>query len=132
MAKKDIVAYPAVFEKDDSINGYGIFFPDVPGALSQSKTIPEGIIGAADALALTIYDEKDRPYATPIDKVRADYQNDDVELIAVDMVEAVKHMEAPLVKKNTTIPAKLATEASDRGINFSAVLTRALEKELEK
>ena len=40
--------YPAIFEKD--LTGYGIFFPDVEGAVTQADTLNEGLEMASDAL----------------------------------------------------------------------------------
>ena len=63
----------------------------------------------------------------------------DFRSVKVDADEALVLVEAwmvPLrektVRKNLTIPAKLAYKAERAGINFSGVLTKALEKELQR
>ncbi|MDY4307832.1 hypothetical protein SNF32_13555 [Enterococcus mundtii] len=46
--------YPAIFEKDPV--GYGIYFPDVEGAVTQSEDIAQGLELAADALGIMLGD----------------------------------------------------------------------------
>ncbi|KRK36982.1 type II toxin-antitoxin system HicB family antitoxin [Levilactobacillus parabrevis] len=132
MAKTQIVVYPAVFIKDTETNTFTVIFPDIPSAISQADTLGMAMVNAEEVLGLMLYDEETRPVASPLKKIQEDYPRDQVQLVAVDLVKAGKMVSKPLVKKNTTIPADLAREASARGINFSAVLTNALKHELEK
>lgn len=44
--------YVAVFEKDPV--GYGIYFPDVEGAVTQGRNIAEGMEIASDALGIML------------------------------------------------------------------------------
>lgn len=132
MEKTKVVVYPSVFIKDADTETLTIIFPDVPGAISQANSFGEALINAEEVLGLMLYDEKMLPEASSLEKVREAYPEDSVQLTAVDLIKAAKTVSKPLVKKNTTIPADLAQQASEKGINFSAVLTRALEKELGK
>lgn len=132
MAKTQIVVYPAVFIKDTGTETFTVIFPDIPSAISQADTLGMAMVNAEEVLGLMLYDEENHPAATPLKKVQEDYPQDQVQLVAVDLVKARKLVSKPLVKKNTTIPADLAREASARGINFSAVLTNALKHELDK
>lgn len=133
MAKERIVAYPAVL--DDRYNNpqeYTVTFPDVGAAISQGKGIAEALYKGAEALGLTLYDKKELPQASDIEKVKEENPGTIVNYIFVDLEEAKKNVILPTVKKNTTLPGELAKRAEDAGINFSKCLREALEKELNK
>lgn len=132
MAKTKIVVYPAAFIKDAVTQTYTIIFPDVPSAISQAETLGHALVNAQDVLGLMLYDEQHLPTASSLKSVQQAYPHNQVQLVAVDLLKAAKSVSKPLVKKNTTIPADLAREASEQGINFSALLTKALKNELEK
>ncbi|TGD19813.1 type II toxin-antitoxin system HicB family antitoxin [Levilactobacillus suantsaiihabitans] len=132
MAKEKIVVYPAVFIKDAETATFTVVFPDVSGAISQADSLGEAMVKAEEVLGLMLYDEPNLPEASSLAEVQRTHPKDTVQWVAVDLVKAAKGVTKPLVKKNTTIPATLAHEASERGINFSAVLTRALKAELGK
>lgn len=127
-----IVAYPAVFDTSENTGGYTIYFPDITGAISESGDIPTGLLNAADALGLSLYDEDKLPVASSLAETKASFPDAFVSLIAVDLVEFAKHVTFPFVKKNTRIPADLAKKAEELDINFSATLTEALTAKIAK
>jgi predicted RNase H-like HicB family nuclease len=43
------VYYPAIIERD--ADGYGVFFPDLPGCVSAGETAQEAALGAEEALS---------------------------------------------------------------------------------
>lgn len=131
MTKLKVVAYPAIL--DDSQNEKGLYtvtFPDVPGAISQGKGVPQALANGSDALGLMLYDEENLPVVSDLSKVQQDFPNALVTLIFSDLEKAKTTVKKPTVKKNTTIPADLALKAEKAGINFSQVLTQALEAKL--
>lgn len=123
--------YPAIFEQDTV--GYGIYFPNVEGAVTQAETIPDGLVMAADALGIMLADliEKDQPLPkpTPINQVAFDKETQFVTLVAVDLADYLK--EGKLDKKNVSIPHWLNLRAEKAGVNFSKTLTEALMDKLE-
>lgn len=128
-----LVAYPAIF--DDSLNRpgeYTVTFPDVPSAITDGNNIAEALVNAAKVLGLELYDAKTLPEPTDIKKLVREHPNQLVNMVAADLDQAKAEVVVVKVKKNTSIPADLAQAAEKRGINFSAVLTSALEKELQK
>lgn len=128
-----LVAYPAIF--DDSLNRsgeYTVTFPDVPSAITDGNNIAEALVNAAEVLGLELYDAKTLPEPTDIKKLVREHPNQLVNMVAADLDQAKAEVVVVKVKKNTSIPADLAQAAEKRGINFSAVLTSALEKELQK
>lgn len=128
-----LVAYPAIF--DDSLNRpgeYTVTFPDVPSAITDGNNIAEALVNAAEVLGLELYDAKTLPEPTDIKKLVREHPNQLVNMVAADLDQAKAEVVVVKVKKNTSIPADLAQAAEKRGINFSALLTSALEKELQK
>ncbi|WP_051999887.1 type II toxin-antitoxin system HicB family antitoxin [Schleiferilactobacillus shenzhenensis] len=126
-----IVAYPAVFDQTDNEGWVTVTFPDVPGAITQAKTLPEAMLNAEQALGLMLYDEKKLPAASSLATVEAAHQPHYVALVASDLDQAAQTVHVPYVRKNTRIPAYLAEAAEQAGINFSATLTRGLEEDLQ-
>lgn len=128
-----LVAYPAIF--DDSLNRpgeYTVTFPDVPSAITDGNNIAEALVNATEVLGLELYDAKTLPEPTDIKKLVREHPNQLVNMVAADLDQAKAEVVVVKVKKNTSIPADLAQAAEKRGINFSALLTSALEKELQK
>ena len=65
-------------------------------------------------------------------KLVFDYSKTDIiTLVDVDFSEYRKKNDLRAVKKNCTIPSWLNFEAEKAGVNFSAILTAALKKELK-
>ena len=127
--KPDRYVFPAVFTYDG--DGVAVSFPDLPGCNTCGSDQDEAILMAQDALRghLSCMEDDNDPIPAP-----SDFRS-----VKVDVDEAVVLVEAwmvPLrektVRKNLTIPAKLANKAERGGINFSGVLTKALEKELQR
>ncbi|MDR0875832.1 MAG: type II toxin-antitoxin system HicB family antitoxin [Clostridiales Family XIII bacterium] len=134
MANKNYVVYPAVFEPEDEQGFDGVFnvsFPDVPGCLTFGEGLDKAMFMAQDALGLMLYDEPNLPVPTPIEDVKRDYPGILVNYVGVDLREAAEKVKVVTVKKNTSIPADLAKQGEKYGINFSALLTRALKSEID-
>lgn len=128
-----IIAYPAVLSDHDNQSGvYTVTFPDVPGAISEGHSVGEAIQNGSEALGLALYDQIKLP--KPSDMKIVEKANPDaiVTLISSNLEYIARTVKKPTVKKNTTIPRDLAKKAEDAGINFSKILTEAIEKKLQK
>ena len=126
-----VIAYPAILDNSENENGeYTVTFPDVPGAISQGKDIPEAMANASEALGLMLYDVKKLPEVSNLKDVENENKDSFVTMIFSNLDEIAKTVKKPTVKKNTTIPGDLAQKAEAAGINFSKTLTEALEKKL--
>jgi predicted RNase H-like HicB family nuclease len=119
--------YPAIFSYDT--DGVSVSFPDLPGCLTCGDNQDEAIDRSKDALAGFLSCLEDDGDSIP--------EPSDLRTIHTKTNETVVIVEAwmfPLrektVHKNLTIPARLAYQAEREGINFSQVLSKALEKEL--
>lgn len=122
--------YPAVFEKDSV--GYGIYFPDVEGAITQSESVSEGLEVASDALGIMLGDLVEKGISLPepseINELTIDPVNEFATLISVDLNDYLKDVK--LDKKTIKIPHWLNVRATNEGINFSKTMTDALEQKL--
>lgn len=122
--------YPAIFEKDPV--GYGIYFPDIEGAVTQSKDIIEGLEVASDALGIMIGDlvdnNKPLPKPTNINDLSIDSEREFATLISVDLNDYLKDVQ--LDKKTIKIPHWLNVRAINEGINFSKTMSEALVQKL--
>lgn len=132
------VVYPAVL--DDSQNGekeyYTVEFPDVDGAISEGHGLAEALYNAEQALGLALYDipDKDLPAPSKIEDIekfcKENYPNAKVYPVVSDLDEAAREVKPAMVKKNTRIRGDLAYKAEKAGINFSQLLTEAIEEKL--
>lgn len=122
--------YPAIFEKDPV--GYGIYFPDIEGAVTQSKDIIEGLEVASDVLGIMLGDlvenNKPLPKPTNINDLSIDSEREFATLISVDLNDYLKDVQ--LDKKTIKIPHWLNVRATNEGINFSKTMSEALVQKL--
>ena len=122
--------YPAIFEKDPV--GYGIYFPDVEGAVTQAETILEGLEVASDALGIMLGDlvERNLPLPEPstMKEISYDPETEFATLVSLELDDYLKDVK--LDKKTIKIPHWLNVRATNEGINFSKTMTEALAKKL--
>lgn len=80
--------YPAVFEYDEDVKSYSIYFPDVQGAYTSATSIEEGQKLAEDCLALILsHKESDGEVIqspTPVQDIHPQGSKDLVMLIGAD------------------------------------------------
>ena len=120
--------YPAVFTPSD---GYiTVTFPDVPGAITQGKDIEEAHAMAVEVLGFALEDYSEYPKATPIHELKEQYPDSDIALVSIDMAAFMRKYHSKKVRKNVTIPEWLNDLAEENNLNFSQVLTEALELKL--
>lgn len=122
------ITYLAVLERSEE--GYGVYFPDLPGCISYGKDIEDARKNATEALELHFYGiEKDKeiiPEASQ-DIDRKDLNEKDI-IVAIDIFPDIvrNEMDNRRVKTNVTIPAWLKEIAEDRGVNYSRLLESSL------
>lgn len=61
------IYYPAVVERGDE--GFGVYFPDLPGCVSAGRNVTEAVVGAEEALQghLAVMAEHGDPIPSPSD-----------------------------------------------------------------
>lgn len=123
--------YPACFYPCEEQEGYTVVVPDLPGCVTQGRSLLDAIGMAVDAASGWILDEMEDgnpiPPASKIEDVCADDRPGGfVNLIVLDMDAYAEKYGEKAVRKNLTIPAWLNTYAEANNVNFSRVLQDAL------
>lgn len=129
---KDYYVYLAIFEYTE--NGIGIYFPDLPGAVSFTENEEEAFKAAKECLELHLYgmeEEKEEiPEPCKIKDIKLE-KNEVPVLIKAFMKSIRDEMQNKLIKKTLTIPKWINDLAVRKKINFSQVLQEALKDKLE-
>ena len=126
--------YPACFYPSED-GSYTVVFPDLPGCVTEGKSLADAMEMAEDAVSGWLLGEveenKQLPKASFIHDITADeYNNGFVSLIAIDLNEYAQKHGSKAVKKTLTIPAWLNTIAEQKNVEFSAILQEALKEHL--
>lgn len=123
-----MLLYPAIFTPDSEY--IVVTFPDVPEAITQGKDIQEAYEMAVEVLGFALEDYEEYPQASSVSDLKEQYPNADIALIGIDMLAYMRKYHSKKVRKNVTIPEYLNDLAEDKNLNFSQVLTEALELKL--
>ncbi|MDM5430830.1 type II toxin-antitoxin system HicB family antitoxin [Bacillus mycoides] len=129
--KKDYYVYPAVLEK--SSDGYGIYFPDLPGCVSHADTQEDALKEGREALGLHLsgMEEDNDPIPEPSTIENIELEQDEYAfLIDVWMPPLRKQDKLVYKRKNVTLPSYLEEHAAKQNVNFSEMLVEALEQHL--
>ena len=123
--------YPACFYPCEEQEGYTVVVPDLPGCVTQGRSLLDAIGMAVDAASGWILDEMEDgnpiPPASKIEDVCADDRPGGfVNLIVLDIDAYAEKYGEKAVRKNLIIPAWLNTYAEANNVNFSRVLQDAL------
>ncbi len=125
-------AYPIILSQGEKF--IVVYIPDFE-INTQGENIAEAIEMARDAIGVVGIDMEDDgtslPEPTEICEIKTNSKTDIITLVDVDFSEYRKKNDLRAVKKNCTIPSWLNFEAEKAGVNFSAILTAALKKELK-
>lgn len=124
-------AYPIILSSCE--NGYAVYVPDFH-INTQGEDIAEAMEMARDAIGLMGIDMEDEckelPVPSKIDAVEKENEYDIVSLVDIDFTEYRKQNDLRTVRRNVALPSWLDYEARRSGVNVSAILQRALKKEL--
>ena len=118
--------YPAIFEQN-SDKSYTITFPDLPGCISEGKSLANAIDMAQNALTQWLeylLDEKETiPSPSQIKKINT-LENQFANLVRAEIRD--NHA----VRRTVSIPNWLDIKAADAGISLSKILQEALKARL--
>ncbi len=121
--------YPAVFHTED--DQVWVEFPDLEGCQSFGDSISEALDGAKEALegyCITLLEEKHTlPIVSDIKTIKTD-ESSFVSLVETELTTSFAKRKS--VKKTLTVPAWLNDMATEKWVNFSAVLQEGLVKSL--
>ena len=124
-----MLLYPAIFKCGDT--AITVTFPDIPEAITQGKDLNEAYQMAVEVLGFALEDYQEYPQASSSSQVQADNPDADVALISIDMNAYLRKYHSKKIRKNVTIPEWLNNLAEENKLNFSQVLTEALESKLQ-
>lgn len=126
-----MLLYPAIFTPDDETTSISVRFPDIPEAITFGTDINHAYEMAVEVLGFALEDYTDYPKASSLSELKAQHPQSDIALVSIDMIAYKKKYQSKKIRKNVTIPEWLNDLAEDQGINFSQVLTEALELKLQ-
>ena len=119
--------YPALFHSNDD-GSYTITYPDLPGCISEGKSIANAMYMAQSALTQWVEYMADKNLSLPAASAISDIsvaQNEFVNLIRVE----IKDTRA--VKRTVSIPKWMDDLVSESGLSLSRVLQDALRERLK-
>ena len=123
------LTYPAIFTPCEELTGYTVEFPDLPGCVTEGRSLSDAMDMAADAASGWILDEMEdgSSYPGPSDIRSVSCPSGSfVSLVLLDMDSYAEKYSTKTIRKNITIPAWLNTYGEKCGLNFSKVLQDAL------
>ena len=124
-------AYPILLMHDEP--GFVVYVPDFD-INTEGKNLTDAIEMARDAIGIAgivMEDKKEElPVPSDIKDVKKESEDDIVTLVDVDFDEYRRKKDMRTVRRNVTLPSWMDFEAEKSGINVSAVLQKALKKEL--
>ncbi len=118
--------YPAIFHPNED-GSYTITYPDLPGCISEGKSLGNAIYMAQSALTQWIEYLADKkqpiPLASDFDSVEIT-QGEFINLIRVDIKDS------HAVKRTVSIPKWMDDKVIESGLSLSRVLQDALKEKL--
>ena len=121
-------SYPAIFHREGT--GYWVEFPEFGGG-TEGETLELAMKNAREMLesVLASYIDEGLTLPTPSDISKLKAPDGFVTLIQVNPLPFVKNNKA--IRKNVTVPEWLVRLADREKVNYSEVLTQALESRLQ-
>lgn len=110
-------------------DGISISFPDLPGCLPCADTEDEALANAREALGLHLWGLEQDKLMPPAPSSLKDINLGDGDIpavIDVYMPPVRDKLNNRAVKKTVTIPAWMAAQADEAGVNYSGELQNAL------
>ena len=113
--------------------GYECRVPDFPGCVSSGRDLEEAVTmidDAANFWACDIEtDGRPQPTITPYQDIEHE-DGDILQVVRVDTAEYRRQHDTRAVRKNVSLPAWMAYQAEQRGLNCSQILQDALKQVL--
>lgn len=121
-------AYPAIFHKNED-STYTITFPDLPGCISEGKTIANAIFMSQAALTQWVEYSKDKktqlPEPSPLASITVEKEE------FVNFV-CINYKENRAVKRTVSIPKWMDDLVIESGLSLSRILQDALKQRFKE
>ncbi|GHT59778.1 hypothetical protein FACS1894109_16350 [Spirochaetia bacterium] len=118
--------YPAIFHKNDD-ESYTIMYPDLPGCISEGKSLENALYMAQRALSQWISYMIDKNQDLPQASLTMDIKTDKHEFVNFICIP-IRDKHA--VKRTVSIPKWMDDRAARAGLSLSRVLQDALNERL--
>ena len=119
--------YPALFHANDD-GSYTVTYPDLPGCISEGKSLSNAIYMAQTALSQWIEylsdNNKDIPAASVLNSITTE-ENEFVNLVRAEVKDG------RAVKRTVSIPKWMDERVSKSGLSLSRVLQDALSQRFQ-
>jgi len=133
-----IYMFPAIFEPDEELGGYCVYFPDFEncethGITTQGNNLKDAMEMAEDALCLTLYDMEKKEIAIPKASKASEIKTEPtniVNLVVCDTEFYKKFYENKSVKINATMPLWLKELGEKKKVPFSQILQNGVKEYL--
>jgi predicted RNase H-like HicB family nuclease len=119
--------YPAIFEPNDD-GSFTITFPDLPGCISEGKSLANAVYMAGSGLTQWIEYHNDNKINLP---KASDFKDVEVNAPAFVNVVRAEVKENRAVKRTISLPKWLDDKAVESGLSLSRVLQDALTQRLQ-
>ena len=120
--------YPALFHLNENDGSYTITYPDLPGCISEGKSLENALYMAQDALKqwleCTIEVGQEIPAASSVESI-AHNQGEFVNLIRAELKDT------RAVRRTVSIPKWMYDAATGANLSLSRVLQDALRERLD-
>ncbi|MBG9366541.1 type II toxin-antitoxin system HicB family antitoxin [Streptococcus sp. NLN64] len=126
-----MLLYPAIFTPDTETTSVSVRFPDIPEAITFGTDMNHAYQMADEVLGFALEDYSEYPEPSDISVLQETYPDSTIALIGVDMVSYLRKHQSKKVRKNVTVPEWLNNLAEQENLNFSQILTEALERKLQ-
>ena len=118
--------YPAIFHANED-GSYTIIYPDLPGCISEGKSLGNAMYMAQSALMQWIEYLKDKGHAIPSPSQIQSVNTEDNEFANLIRVEL---KDSRAVKRTVSIPKWMDEKAIESKLSLSRVLQEALNEKL--
>jgi predicted RNase H-like HicB family nuclease len=118
--------YPAIFHKNSN-GSYTIIYPDLPGCISEGKSLKNAFFMAKDALKQWLTYLRDKKMEIPSASAWEDIKVSKGEFVNLISAEV---KDAKAVKRTVSIPKWMDDKAVQSGLSLSRVLQEALAEKL--
>jgi len=119
--------FPAIFHTNDDNDSYTITYPDLPGCISEGKSLGNAMYMAQSALSQWIGYLRDKGEEIPLPSSLKSINVDDGEFVNLIRVEV---KDARAVRRTVSIPKWQDERATKARLSLSRVLQDALNEKL--
>ena len=119
--------YPAIFHPNED-GTFTIVYPDLPGCISEGKSLGNAIYMAQTALAQWISYLADKEQEIPQASNMKDIEVDKEEFVSLVRVDI---RDGRAVKRTVSIPQWMDDMVAEAGLSLSRVLQEALKEKLD-